>query len=231
MTQSVFAAVENHEIQRLKSLIPVDLQSKIVVARSNRTRPALITSEKLGNQQFAIAIDFIQWEQFSPQQRDLLFWHEVARIQNRAIPSFPWELAVLTAALGLALMEVTTQNLLLLSVTLVVAGLSGNQLYQRNRGEHALREATAADQSAIAFALQFGYSWSEATASLRSAIQQLGRQATRRILKNRYKVRLQVLEILVANQPSTLRISSINIEEHSGQKPLCKPESIGYLQF
>lgn len=204
MTQFADVSAENTEIQRLKVLIPSKLRSQVVVARSSRARPKLITSEKLDKQRSAIAIDLIQWEQLPANQRDLLFWHEIARIQNDTVGRFPWEWSVFTAAIGMALTEVAAQNLLFLAIALVVAGLSGNQLYQRNRGERALREATTADQGAIFLALQSGYSFAEATLSLRQAIQQLGRQAVRRA-KTQYKVRLQVLEIFVASHTAPLR--------------------------
>jgi hypothetical protein len=198
MAQSAYASAEASEIQRLKALIPSSLASQIVIVRSTKVNPVLISTEKVGNNRFAVEIDLMQWQQFDLNERDLLFWHEVARVQNGTVKQLPWELAIFGTALAISLMEVVTQNLLLLSVALVVVGLSGNQLYQRNRGERSLREATLADQGAISFALKFGYSFAEANANLSSALTKLSRQASQKTLANKYQTRLRVLEIFAS---------------------------------
>ena len=46
---------------------------------------------------------------------------------------------------GLALMEISAQNVISLSAALVAVGLAAYQFYQQNRGEQSLREAVNAD--------------------------------------------------------------------------------------
>lgn len=183
------------EIQRLKALLPDKLHSKVAIVRSADIKSSLIATEKAGSDRYAVRIDLIRWEQFPQAQRDLLFWHEVARIQFGTVVSFPWELLVFSGGLGFSLIELVSQNLLLFAIALVVTGLAGNQLYQRNRGERALREATAADQGAIALATRFGYPLKTAYFALHDALNLLAQEATRSSLKHRYEARLQVLAI------------------------------------
>ncbi len=97
--------------------------------------------------------------------------------------------------LGASLLELVSQNILFLSIALTAAGLAGYQLYQRNRGERSLKEATAADQGAISLATQFGYSLPQAYNSLDSALRMRMEQAPNKAQQNRYNVRLQVLEM------------------------------------
>ena len=139
-------------------------------------------------------IDLMRWQELNSDQRDLLFWHEVARIQNRTV-ALQWERTVLIIGLLISLTELLSQNLLSLSVSLAVALLAGYQLYQRNQGERSLREATLADQSALNLAVQFGYSLSQAYSSLHNALKTLSSQTSQKSLWRKYQVRLQVLEI------------------------------------
>lgn len=193
---------EVREIQRLEALLPAELMSSVTVRRSTHVDPVCIATEKVDQQRFAIQIDFIRWQQFSISQRDLLFWHEVARIQTKTIPYFAWEFAVMGTALFVSLIEVVSQNLLSFAIALVVTGLAGNQLYQRNRGERSLREATAADRQAIDLAVQAGYSSSDACRALQDALKVLSKQTPQKSRWKKYQVRLRVLEIFAAKQAS-----------------------------
>jgi len=195
MTMSALALTEQSEIQRLKALLPDELKSQVAIVRTVEVNPSLIRTEKVGKKRSAIQIDLIQWQELNVDQRNLLFWHEVARVQNQTVSRFPWEAVVLGVGLGASLLELVSQNILLLSIALTVAGLAGYQLYQRNRGERSLKEATAADQGAISLAARFGYSLPQAYNSLDSALRTLMEQTPNKAQTNRYKVRLQVLEM------------------------------------
>ncbi len=200
------------EIQRLKTLLPTELQTRVVVVRSTDVNPALIATEKVGRDRYAIQLDLLRWEQLPEPQRDLLFWHEAARIQAGTVKTFPWELAVLGSGLTMSLIELVAQNLILFAVTLVVAGLAGNQLYQRNRGERSLREATAADQSAIALAMKFGYAFVEAYCALRDALIFLDRHAQKQTQKHKYEARLQVLAICARERQADGQKAPLNLD-------------------
>jgi len=186
--------VEFSELQRLNELLPDDLRSQVAIGRSTDVNPTLIKTKRSSKNRFSIQIDLASWQQLSIRQCDLLFWHEVARIQGRSISQSSWEFIVLGIGFAFGLTEFISQNVLALSVTLAVTGLAGYQLYQRNRGEHSLREAAAADRGAIQLAVQFGYSQAEAYESLYSGLKILAKTAQKFHWK-KYQVRLRVLEI------------------------------------
>lgn len=197
-------SIKVHELWRLSNLLPDDLRSRVVIVQSKRVDPSLITTEKVDKNQFSIQIDLISWQQLNVGQRDLLFWHEAARIQNKTIKKFLWEMPVIGVGLSISLMEVMSQNLFSLSVALFVTGIASYQLYQRHRGERSLREATAADRLAIALAIQSGYSVEQAYSSLQDALTLLAKQAPKKSRWKKYQVRLRVLEILAVKDRKNL---------------------------
>ena len=108
------ARAEMSEIRRLKGLLPPELQSWVMVEKSLEVNPSLIRSEEIGKDQVEISIDLVRWEQLALDQRNLLFWHEVARIQNDTILRDGWEMAALAIGLGGAVGELWVQDGLLL---------------------------------------------------------------------------------------------------------------------
>jgi hypothetical protein len=185
---------KSSEIERLKSLLP-NLLTRVSIAVSTETRPSLICTKNTDKDRFAIQIDLIAWEQIEPDYRNLLFWHEVARIQQHSVRSQRWETIVFASGLAMSVLEVVSQNVLLLSVYLLLAGIAGWQLYQSNRGESHLREATRADRGAILLATEFGYSLPKAYRSLHRALKILSAHSPNSYLAKDYQTRLQVLEI------------------------------------
>ena len=185
---------ENPEFQRLESLLPSELRSRITLSRSSQRNPAVIATAKVDKNQFLIQIDWSQWHQLSLNQRDLLLWHEVSRIQTDSIVHFSWEPIVMITGLSIGWIEILSQNFLSLSFALVAIGLAGNQLYQRQRGERSLRVSARADQNAIALAIQSGYSSVQAHRSLQEALRILIRKTPQNARWRRYQVRLSVLD-------------------------------------
>ena len=214
---------EIREIRRLETLLPLELRSQITIAPSEQSRRSPITTHKTAQGQYSIQIDFHLWRQFTGNQRDLLFWHEVARIQSRTIGRSAWEKIVISIGISAALMELTSHSLIAFSVALAVTGLASYRLYQRQQGEQSLREITAADQSSIELAMQFGYSFSEAHSSLYEALQMLTKQRLQKSRQNKYQVRLRVLEILAAqedisSQPFILNLGASEKSESTRKK-------------
>lgn len=185
------------ELQRLTSLLPLGLQHCVTLKRATAVSPPLIESKRSGRD-FVIQLDLMRWPQLSLDQRDLLLWHEAAKIQNHTVYSDQREFTYLAIAGGATLAEIWTQNILLLSSVLVMAGLVGFQLYQKHQGESSLRAATKADQAAIALAVECGYTPSQATDSLKQALQMLIVQTPQQRLQKQYRTRLQALKILSA---------------------------------
>jgi len=210
------------EIQRLNALLPDDLRSRVVIARSTEVNPEIITTTQVGKHRFSIQIDLVSWQKLSIYQRDLLFWHEVARIQGKTISRSSSELIVLAVGFAFALTELVSQNVLTLSITLAVMGLAGYQLYQRNRGEHSLREAAAADRGAMKLAVQFGYSQAEAYDGLYSGLKVLAKTARKHRWK-RYQVRLRVLEVSASEQSPARQDADYQPERINLNNPLLFP--------
>jgi len=182
------------ELRRLKTLLPPELKSWVTVEGATAVNPPLITSEELGRDQVEIQIDLVQWEQLARDQRNMLFWHEVARVQNDTIPKDGWEMAALAIGLGGAVGELWVQDGLLLILALALCGVSGFRLYQRNNPMKTLKEAKDADEKAIALATRFGYTLPNAYKSLGSALRFLIEQSTKRKERRKYEDRLRALK-------------------------------------
>ena len=74
------------ELQRLKSLLPPENESWVFVEAAAAIDPPLITLEEIGRDEVEIQIDLDKWDNFAIDHRNLLFWHEVGKIQNDTIP-------------------------------------------------------------------------------------------------------------------------------------------------
>jgi hypothetical protein len=104
------ARADMGELRRLRSLLPPELQSWVTVEAATDVTPPLITCEELGKDQVEIQIDLAKWEGLALDQRNLMFWHEVGRIQNDTIPRDGWEMAALAIGLGGAIGELWVQG-------------------------------------------------------------------------------------------------------------------------
>jgi hypothetical protein len=182
------------ELRRLKTLLPPELKSWVTIEASTAVNPPLIISEEIGKDQVEVQVDLAKWDQFALDQRNLLFWHEVARIQNDTIPKDGWEMAALAIGLGGAVGELWVQDGLLLLLALSLCGVSGWRLYQRNNGQKTLREAIDADEKAIALATRFGYTLPNAYKSLGSALKVLIEQTPKKKQRRRFESRLDALK-------------------------------------
>lgn len=186
------------ELRRLRTLLPPELQSWVTVEASTASNPPLITCEEIGRDQVEVQINLARWEQLAKDQRNLLFWHEVARIQNDTIPKDGWEMAALAIGLGGAVGELWVQDGLLLLLAMGLCGFSGWRLYQRNNNQQSLEHATAADEKAIALATRFGYTLPNAYKSLGSALKALSDQTSSKRKRKLIEARLKALKASAA---------------------------------
>lgn len=204
---SSVARADLAELRRLKALLPPELQSWVIIEPASGINAALITCEEIGKDEVEIQIDLARWDQLAKDQRNLLFWHEVARIQNDTIPRDGWEMAALAIGLGGAVGELWVQDGLLLLLAVGLCGFSGWRLYQRNNGEKILKQAIAADEKAIALATRFDYSLPNAYKSLGSALKVLVEQTPGRRKRKRYESRLRALKQSAAKAKARMRTS------------------------
>lgn len=187
------ARAEMSELRRLKTLLPPELQSWVLVEGTTEVNPPLIRSEEIGRDEVEIQIDLAKWENLAIDQRNLIFWHEVARIQNDSIPKEGWEMAALAIGLGGAVGELWVQDGLLLLLALALCSVSGYRLWQKNRPDKTLQEAIEADAKAIQIATRFNYTLPNAYKSLGSALKTLIEMNPNKGQRKRYETRLEAL--------------------------------------
>lgn len=188
------ARADASELRRLRTLLPPELQSWVNIEAATAVNPPLTTCEEIGKDQVEIQVDLVRWDQLARDQRNLLFWHEVARIQNDTIPKDGWEMAALAVGLGGAVGELWVQDGVLLLLALSLSGVAGYRLYRRNNSERSLKEAIEADEKAIALATRFDYKLAAAYKSLGSALKTLIDQTPAKRGRARYEARLQGLK-------------------------------------
>ena len=181
------------ELQRLKSLLPPENESWVFVEAAAAIDPPLITLEEIGRDEVEIQIDLDQWDNFAIDHRNLLFWHEVGKIQNDAIPRDGWEMAALAIGLGGAIGELWVQDGLLLLLALGLSSFAGYRLYIKNNSEKKLQDAIYADDRAIDLACRFGYSIPNAYKSLGGALKELIEKTRKKKKRSFFENRLDAL--------------------------------------
>jgi len=181
------------ELQRLKSLLPPENESWVFVEAAAAIDPPLITLEEIGRDEVEIQIDLDEWENFAIDHRNLLFWHEVGKIQNDTIPRDGWEMAALAIGLGGAIGELWVQDGLLLLLALGLSSFAGYRLYLKNNSEKKLQDAIFADERAIDIACRFGYSIPNAYKSLGGALKELIEKTRKKKKRSFFEDRLDAL--------------------------------------
>ncbi len=199
------ARADMSELRRLKTLLPPELQSWVTIETTTAVNPPLITCEEIGRDEVEIQIDMPKWDQLAIDQRNLLFWHEVARVQADTIPKDGWEMAALAIGLGGAVGELWVQDGLLLILAMGLSGVAGWRLYQKNNSDKTVKEAIEADERAIQLATRFGYTLPNAYKSLGSALKTLIDQTPKKKLRSKYQSRLDALKKSAAKAKAKMR--------------------------
>ena len=181
------------ELQRLKSLLPPENESWVFIEAAAAIDPPLITLEEIGRDEVEIQIDLDEWDNFAIDHRNLLFWHEVGKIQNDTIPRDGWEMAALAIGLGGAIGELWVQDGLLLLLALGLSSFAGYRLYTKNNSEKKLQDAIFADERAIDLACRFGYSIPNAYKSLGGALKELIDKTRKKKKRSFFEDRLDAL--------------------------------------
>ena len=181
------------ELQRLKSLLPPENESWVFIEAAAAIDPPLITLEEIGRDEVEIQIDLDEWENFAIDHRNLLFWHEIGKIQNDTIPRDGWEMAALAIGLGGAIGELWVQDGLLLLLALGLSSFAGYRLYIKNNSEKRLQDAIFADEKAIDLACRFGYSIPNAYKSLGGALKELIEKTRKKKKRSFFEDRLDAL--------------------------------------
>ena len=181
------------ELQRLKSLLPPENESWVFIEAAIAIDPPLITLEEIGRDEVEIQIDLEKWDNFALDHRNLLFWHEVGKIQNDTIPRDGWEMAALAIGLGGAIGELWVQDGLLLLLALGLSSFAGYRLYTKNNSEKKLQDAIYADERAIDLACRFGYSIPNAYKSLGGALKELIENTRKKKKRTFFEDRLEAL--------------------------------------
>ena len=164
-------ATQQSELNRLKLLIPPRWQEAIEIEPAIQVNRPLMTTHQIADRRCQIQIDVLVWQSLDIDIQNLLFWHEIASSQSGSIGSDRSAYLTIFAGLGIAAIDLTTDNIGMLAATLLVAGLASFRLYQKYLGEQNLRKLTTADRDAIELAVEFGYDRQVAHEVLKSAIQ------------------------------------------------------------
>ena len=181
------------ELHRLKSLLHPENESWVFIEAAAAIDTPLITLEEIGRDEVEIQIDLEEWDNYAIDHRNLLFWHEVGKIQNDAIPRDGWEMAALAIGLGGAIGELWVQDGLLLILALGLSGFAGYRLYLKNNSEKRLQDAIFADERAIDLACRFGYSIPNAYKSLGGALKELIEKTRKKKKRIIFEDRLEAL--------------------------------------
>jgi len=174
-------------------LLPPENESWVFVEAAAAIDPPLITLEEIGRDEVEIQIDLDEWDNFAIDHRNLLFWHEVGKIQNDTIPRDGWEMAALAIGLGGAIGELWVQDGLLLLLALGLSSFAGYRLYLKNNSEKKLQDAIYADERAIDLACRFGYSVPNAYKSLGGALKELIEKTRKKKKRSFFEDRLDAL--------------------------------------
>ncbi len=188
-------AANNPEIDRLKLLIPQSLQDAIDLVPAKQVADRLITTHRIKDRRCQIQLDLLAWQLLDIDMRNLLFWHEIARIQSGSLGSDRSEHIAIFAGLGIASIDIFADDIGMLAAALLVSGLAGFRLYQKHLGEQNLRKLTTADRQAIDLAVEFGYDRQLARDILRAAIQITMKKSRSRFRRDCCPARLQVLSL------------------------------------
>ncbi len=180
------------EIKRLQSLVPDRLQNIVKADRAIDPRCKLLLTQRMDRDRYLIRVDLCQWQSLNVDLQNLLFWHELARIENGSIVCNRSTYITIAVGLGIGSIDLLTQNVGMLVSALLVAGLAGFRIYQNKLGEQHLRQLTTADRDAIELAVEFGYDRATAKELLKSALSQTQASGDR---STRYGARLQVLSL------------------------------------
>ena len=173
--------------------MPPENESWVFIEAAAAIDPPLITLEEIGRDEVEIQIDLEEWDNFAIDHRNLLFWHEVGKIQNDTIPRDGWEMAALAIGLGGAIGELWVQDGLLLLLALGLSSFAGYRLYIKNNSEKKLQDAIFADERAIDLACRFGYSIPNAYKSLGGALKELIEKTRKKKKRSFYEDRLDAL--------------------------------------
>ena len=68
------ARAEMNELRRLKTLLPPELQSWVMIEASTEVNPPIIHTEELGKDEVEIAIDLAKWENYGYKMVCYCFW-------------------------------------------------------------------------------------------------------------------------------------------------------------
>ena len=181
------------ELQRLKSLLPPENESWVFIEAAAAIDPPLINLEEIGRDEVEIQVDLDEWDKFAIDHRNMLFWHEVGKIQNDTIPRDGWEMAALAIGMGGAIGELWVQDGLLLLLALGLSSFAGYRLYLKNNSEKKLQDAIFADERAIDLACRFGYSIPNAYKSLGGALKELIEKTRKKKKRSFFEDRLDAL--------------------------------------
>ena len=183
------------EIQRLLQLVPPTLPLQVMIEALKHTESKPAVTRLINSQSLLVQINFSSWQLFSTEQRNLLFWREIAQVQRSLLLRSSRNTVLKIAVISLWV-ELISQNLAGVLVALSIMSLGIFELYQEHWGERFFKRITTVDQGAVVLAREFGYSLYQAQDSLYGAIKILLKHKLSQTSYKENQTRLRVLEIM-----------------------------------
>jgi Protein of unknown function (DUF3318) len=75
------------EISRLELLIPERVRDLVKIELLTTAKSPLIATRKIARDRCQMQVDAYRWQSVGIDLRNMLFWHEIGKIQNGAIQS------------------------------------------------------------------------------------------------------------------------------------------------
>jgi hypothetical protein len=194
---------DRNSIERLESLIPKDLNHWIEITAANRQEQiSPLQSYFIGRSEVEICINSKQWDHFSTDQQNLLFFHELGQLRNQSLNRGGWEPLGFAIALGASVGDIWVQSSMLLICAGGMTVLLGYKIFEKNNQAVKSETAIAADEQAIDIATEMGYSLPNAYKSLGSGLKTLIERSRDTDQRKIYEKRLQALRRSAASVKS-----------------------------
>jgi len=164
------------DFERLIQFLPIEIRSEVQVEAGTEEQKRVVQPLwRFPWQQFTrFAIDPVRWQRLTPDQQKIYFLREAVAATELAMGDNWTALLLYPALIGAGTMGIFVEMQMGDNLGIgLAAGLAASAVYLLRRAEKGQKAQTAADEFAIRYAAQNGYSAEQAAALLLSAWQQI----------------------------------------------------------
>lgn len=170
------------EFDRLIQFLPVEIRPEVQIEIGTPDQSRVVQSLwRFPWQKYSrFAIDISRWQRLSADQQKLMFLREAVMATELALGDNWSALLLYPALIGAGAMGIIVELQLGDNLGIgLAAGLAASAGFLLRRAEKGQKSQIAADEFAVRYAAQHGYSVQQAAALLLSAIQQIAMQEER----------------------------------------------------